>query len=71
MSKMTHRTNPTIVVKVVDLDISRIYSHSLFMVKMNKISSNVTSNFSSITTSCNCSYRHVNLFNESNDKFVN
>ncbi len=24
---------------------------------------------SSITTSCNCSYRHINLFNESNDKF--
>ncbi len=21
------------------------------------------------TTSCNCSYRHINLFNESNDKF--
>ncbi len=24
---------------------------------------------SSITTSCNCSYRHLNLFNESDDKF--
>jgi hypothetical protein len=24
---------------------------------------------SSITTSCNCSYQHVSLFNESNDKF--
>jgi hypothetical protein len=28
-----------------------------------------TSDISSITTSCNCSYRHVSLFNESNDKF--
>jgi hypothetical protein len=24
---------------------------------------------SSITTSCNCSYQHVSLFNESDDKF--
>ncbi len=36
MTKMTHRTNPTIVVKIVDLDTSRIYSH---MVRMDKISS--------------------------------
>jgi hypothetical protein len=27
------------------------------------------SDIPSITTSCNCSYWHVNLFNESNDKF--
>jgi hypothetical protein len=25
--------------------------------------------FSSITTSCNCSYQHVSLFNEFDDKF--
>jgi hypothetical protein len=35
-----------------------------------KHSSTPTSDISSITTSCNCSYRHVNLFNESNDNFV-
>jgi hypothetical protein len=29
----------------------------------------LTSDISSITTSCNCSYQHVSLFNESNDKF--
>jgi hypothetical protein len=28
-----------------------------------------TSDISSITTSCNCSYQHVNLFNEFDDKF--
>jgi hypothetical protein len=28
-----------------------------------------TSDISSITTSCNCSYRHVSLFNEHDDKF--
>jgi hypothetical protein len=28
-----------------------------------------TSNISFITTSCNCSYRHVSLFNEFVDKF--
>jgi len=28
-----------------------------------------TSDISSITTNCNCSYQHVNLFNESDDKF--
>jgi hypothetical protein len=27
------------------------------------------SDISSITTSCNCSYQHVSLFNESDDKF--
>jgi hypothetical protein len=68
MTKMTRRTNHVIVVEVVDLDISCIYSHN-HMVRMNKISSNATSDFSSITTNCNCSYRHVSLFNESDDKF--
>jgi hypothetical protein len=28
-----------------------------------------TSDISSITTSCNCSYQHVSLFNEFDDKF--
>jgi hypothetical protein len=28
-----------------------------------------TNDISCITTSCNCSYQHVNLFKESNDKF--
>ncbi len=28
-----------------------------------------TNDISSNTTSCNCSYQHVNLFNELNDKF--
>jgi hypothetical protein len=28
-----------------------------------------TSDILCITTSCNCSYQHVNLFNESDDKF--
>ncbi len=28
-----------------------------------------TSDISFITTSCNCSYQHVSLFNEFNDKF--
>jgi len=37
-TKMTHRTNLTIVVKVVDLDISCIYNHN-HMVGMDKISS--------------------------------
>ncbi len=39
MTKITHRTNLTIVVKVVDLDTSRIYSPN-HMVGMDKISSN-------------------------------
>jgi hypothetical protein len=42
MIKMTHRTNITIDVKIVDLDISRLYSHN-HMVGMNKISSNANS----------------------------
>jgi len=40
MIKMTCRTNLTIVIKVVDLDINRIYSHN-HMVGMDKISSSV------------------------------
>ncbi len=28
-----------------------------------------TNDISFITTSCNCSYQHVNLFNEFDDKF--
>ncbi len=28
-----------------------------------------TSDISSITTSCNCTYQHVSLFNEFDDKF--
>jgi hypothetical protein len=38
MTKMTHRTDLTIVVKIVDLDISHIYSPN-HMVGMDKISS--------------------------------
>ncbi len=37
MTKMTCRTNPIIVVKVVNLDISRIYNCN-HMVRMDKIS---------------------------------
>jgi hypothetical protein len=40
MTKMTRRINLTIVVKVVDLDISCIYNHN-HMVGMDKISSSV------------------------------
>jgi hypothetical protein len=40
MIKMTCRINPPIVVKVVNLDISRIYSCN-HMVEMDKISSSV------------------------------
>jgi hypothetical protein len=39
MIKMTSKINLTIVIKVVDLNISRIYSHN-HMVGMDKISSN-------------------------------
>ncbi len=39
MTKMTQRTNLNVVVKVVDLDTSCIYSHN-HMVGMDKISSN-------------------------------
>ncbi len=41
MTKMTCRTNPTVVVKVIDLDINQIYNYN-HMVGMDKISSNVT-----------------------------
>jgi hypothetical protein len=37
MTKMTRRTNLTIVVKVVDLDVSHIYNHN-HMVGWDKIS---------------------------------
>jgi hypothetical protein len=36
---MTHKINPIVVVKVVDLDISRIYSHN-HMVGMDNFFSN-------------------------------
>jgi hypothetical protein len=39
MTKMTHMTNLTIVVKIIDLDISHIYNHN-HMVGMHKICSN-------------------------------
>jgi hypothetical protein len=42
MIKMTHKTKITIDVKVVDLDISRLYSHN-HMVRMDKILSNESS----------------------------
>jgi hypothetical protein len=38
MTKMTHRTNPIVVVKEVDLDTSHIYSHN-HMIGIDKISS--------------------------------
>jgi hypothetical protein len=37
---MTHRTNLTIIIEIVDLDINCIYSHNN-MVGMDKISCNV------------------------------
>ncbi len=40
MTKMTSRTNLIVIVKVVDLDTSCIYSHN-HMVGMNKISFDV------------------------------
>jgi len=40
MTKMTHRTNLTILIKVVDLDTICIYSHNL-IVGMDKIYFNV------------------------------
>jgi hypothetical protein len=40
MTKMTRTTNPTIIVKVIDLDTSHIYSCN-HMVGMEKILSNV------------------------------
>ncbi len=36
MTKVTHSTNLTIVVKIIDLDISRIYNYN-HMVGMDKI----------------------------------
>jgi hypothetical protein len=40
---------------------------SLLFITLNILTP--TTNISSMTTSCNCSYRHVSLFNESDDKF--
>ncbi len=40
---------------------------SLLFITLNIIAS--TSDISSMTTSCNCSYWHVSLFNELDDKF--
>ncbi len=40
---------------------------SLLFITLNNITP--TSDISSIKTNCNCSYRHVSLFNEFNDKF--
>jgi hypothetical protein len=40
---------------------------NLLSITLNIIA--LTNDISSMTTSCNCSYRHVNPFNESNDKF--
>ncbi len=40
---------------------------TLLSIKLNILTP--TSDISPITTSCNCSYRHVNLFNESDNKF--
>jgi hypothetical protein len=39
---------------------------SLLSITLNILAT--TNDISSITTSCNCSYRHVSLFNESDDK---
>jgi hypothetical protein len=41
MSKMTRRTNPIVVIKEVDMDISHIYSCN-HMVGLDKISSNAS-----------------------------
>jgi hypothetical protein len=35
---MTHKTNPTVIVEVIDLDTSHVYNRN-HMVGMNKISS--------------------------------
>jgi hypothetical protein len=40
---------------------------SLLFITLNILAP--TSDISSIKISCSCSYRHVNLFNEFNDKF--
>ncbi len=40
---------------------------SLLFIILNILAT--TSDMSSIKTSCNCSYQHVSLFNEFNDKF--
>jgi hypothetical protein len=40
---------------------------NLLFIRLNILAP--TSDISSTTTSCNCAYRHVNLFNEFDDKF--
>jgi hypothetical protein len=40
---------------------------SLLFITLNILTP--TNDISSITTSCNCSYQHVSLFNEFDDKF--
>jgi hypothetical protein len=42
---------------------------SLLFITLNILAP--TNDISSITMNCNCSYQHVNLFNESDDKFDN
>jgi hypothetical protein len=44
-----------------------LMSINLLSITLNNLTP--TSDILSITRSCNYSYRHVNLFNESNDKF--
>ncbi len=66
--KMTRRTNPTIVVKVIDLDTSHIYSYN-HMVGMDKISSsdcdyknlNGIPNIQIIVHFCFASFTHIAL----------
>ncbi len=41
--------------------------HSLLFITLNILTP--TSDISSITTSCNCSYQHLSIFNESDDRF--
>jgi hypothetical protein len=58
MTKMTHRTNLSIVVKLVDLDTNHIYSHN-HMVGMDKISSSETIPKTSMTS---CTRNHFSSF---------
>jgi hypothetical protein len=41
---------------------------SLLFITLNILAP--TNDISFMTTSCDCSYQHVNLFNESDDKFI-
>jgi hypothetical protein len=68
MTKMTHSTNLTIVVKLIDLDTNCIYSHN-HMVGMDKISSshcdykilNGIPNIQIIVHFCFASFIHITL----------